>query len=90
MNTTEFIDRLTHLDSADIAWLAGSLRHETGTADGEVSWWRATTAVTAILRRNHRSREAGLAAHRAGRERCRAALCARADDVEDVIGHREG
>src|SRR5215831_13040221 len=65
MDTTEFFERLGTLDGPDLVWLAQSLRHETGTADGEVAWWRATTAVSAILRRQHRSREAGLAAHRA-------------------------
>jgi hypothetical protein len=59
-----FIDRLNGLTGPDIAALATALRHEFGTADGEVSWWRATIAVGANLKRHHRSREAGLAAHR--------------------------
>jgi hypothetical protein len=61
----EFAERLSELTGPDIAALASSLRHELDTADGEVSWWRATITLGANLKRHHRSREAGLAAHRA-------------------------
>ena len=61
----EFAERLSELTGPEIAALAASLRHELDTADGEVSWWRATIAIGANLKRHHRSREAGLAAHRA-------------------------
>jgi len=62
---TEFAERLSELTGHEIASLAEVLRREVGTADGEVSWWRATVSVGANLKRHHRSREAGLAAHRA-------------------------
>jgi hypothetical protein len=61
----EFTERLIDLTGSDIAALAANLRHELDTADGEVSWWRATITIGANLKRHHRSREAGLAAHRA-------------------------
>jgi hypothetical protein len=61
----EFAERLSELTGPDIAALASSLRHELDTADGELSWWRATITLGANLKRHHRSREAGLAAHRA-------------------------
>jgi hypothetical protein len=34
-------------------------------AEGELAWWRATIAVSAELKRNHCTRQAGLAAHNA-------------------------
>jgi len=60
-----FVDRLDELTGADIAAVAAQLRQELATADGELSWWRATIAVGANLKRHHCSREAGMAAHRA-------------------------
>jgi hypothetical protein len=65
MEPAAFADRLSELTGAEIAALATSLRHELDTADGELSWWRATIVIGADLKRHHRSREAGLAAHRA-------------------------
>jgi hypothetical protein len=61
----EFAERLSELTGPDIAGLAAALRHELDSADGELSWWRATITIGANLKRHHRSREAGLAAHRA-------------------------
>jgi hypothetical protein len=60
-----FAERLSELTGTDITDLANSLRRELDTAEGEVSWWRATITIGANLQRHHRSREAGLAAHRA-------------------------
>ena len=65
MESTAFTSRLKTLTGADIHVVAEALRHEIDTADGEVTWWRATTAVGATLRRQHRSRQAGLVAHEA-------------------------
>jgi hypothetical protein len=65
MEPVEFIHRLSELHAEDIAALASHLRHELDTADGEVAWWRATITIGATIKRQHRSREAGLAAHRA-------------------------
>jgi hypothetical protein len=70
---SEFTERLSDLTGPDIAALAANLRHELDTADGEVSWWRATITIGANLKRHHRSREAGLAAHRASSAIMRAA-----------------
>jgi hypothetical protein len=61
----EFAVRLNELSGPAITALAGALRHEMDSVDGEVSWWRATVAIGATLKRRHLSREAGLAAHRA-------------------------
>jgi hypothetical protein len=61
----EFTERLTELSGHAIVALASTLRHEMDSVDGELSWWRATIAIGATLKRHHRSREAGLAAHRA-------------------------
>jgi hypothetical protein len=61
----EFAERLSELTGPDITALAAVLRHELDSAEGEVSWWRATITIGANLKRHHRSREAGLAAHRA-------------------------
>lgn len=65
MEPGEFVLRLHELTGPEITALAASLRHELDSADGEVSWWRATITIGANLKRHHRSREAGLAAHRA-------------------------
>lgn len=65
MEPAEFAERLSDLSGPDITDLASLLRHELDTADGEVSWWRATITIGANLKRHHRSREAGMAAHRA-------------------------
>ncbi|HEX4820295.1 MAG TPA: hypothetical protein VFV00_08820 [Acidimicrobiales bacterium] len=65
MELETFVDRLDALTGDDIADVAVELRREFETADGELCWWRATIAVGANLKRHHRSREAGLAAHRA-------------------------
>lgn len=63
MEPTEFIERLRELNGEAIADVARALRLELDSADGEVSWWRATIAIGSALKRQHRSREAGLAAH---------------------------
>lgn len=65
MEPVEFADRLSRLTGPDIAALATSLRRELDTVEGELSWWRATITIGANLKRHHRSREAGMAAHRA-------------------------
>ena len=65
MQPDEFTERLGDLSGHAIVALAMSLRHEMESVDGEVAWWRATISIGATLKRHHRSREAGLAAHRA-------------------------
>ena len=64
MDLAAFVERLDALTGDDIADVASELRREFETADGELCWWRATLTVGANLKRHHRSREAGLAAHR--------------------------
>jgi hypothetical protein len=78
MELAAFVDRLDALTGPDIADVAAELRREFETADGELCWWRATVAVGANLKRHHRSREAGLAAHRSS------AAVLRAADKADV------
>jgi len=68
-----FVERLEALTGDDIADVAAELRRELDTADGELCWWRATLAVGANLKRRHRTREAGLAAHRSSTAVLRAA-----------------
>ena len=65
MDPSEFNQRLRELSGEAICTLATALRHELDTTEGEVAWWRATIAITAALKRQRRSREAGLAAHTA-------------------------
>ena len=85
MELAAFVDRLDALTGDDIADVAVELRREFETADGELCWWRATLAVGANLKRQHRSREAGLAAHRSSLAVLRAAdkadMCVSKDDV---------
>ena len=73
MELATFVDRLEALTGDDIADVAAELRRELATADGELCWWRATIAVGANLKRHHRSRDAGLAAHRSSTAVLRAA-----------------
>jgi hypothetical protein len=80
----EFAERLSELTGPDIAALAANLRHELDTADGEVSWWRATITIGADLKRHHRSREAGLAAHRASSAVLNAAAQADVISKDDI------
>ena len=65
MNASEFTARLNQLTAAEFTTIVAALRAEHDTADSEVAWWRATLAVNATLRRQRRTREAGLAAHEA-------------------------
>jgi len=61
----QFSERLRDLSGDVIVAIATTIRHEMESVDGEVTWWRATITIGATLKRYHRSREAGLAAHRA-------------------------
>jgi hypothetical protein len=63
MDAAEFTNQLAALTSDDIVAVAGHVRHELATTDGEVGWWRATMAVDGCLRRHGLSRRGGLAAH---------------------------
>lgn len=85
MEPAAFVERLNGLTGHEITTLAASLRHEFETADGEVSWWRATIAIGANLKRHHRSREAGLAAHRSSAAVLHAAEHADADISKDDV-----
>jgi hypothetical protein len=63
MQASEFTARVAKLTAPEFSAVAAALRAEHDTADNEVAWWRATLAVNATLRRQRRTREAGLAAH---------------------------
>ena len=65
MEPDQFLERLSVLSGHAIVALAATIRREMDSVDGEVAWWRATVVIDATLRYHHRSREAGLAAHRA-------------------------
>ena len=76
----DFTQRLSSLTAHDFDQIAGVLRAEHDSADGEVAWWRAQIEVTGLLRRHHRTREASLAAHRASVAVVTAARAAGIDD----------
>lgn len=63
MNVDEFTNWVGTLTRCDLERIAEALRAELDSADGEVSWWRATVTVSSSLRRNRCSRQAGMAAH---------------------------
>lgn len=65
MDVDDFTHRLHDLTAEEIQRVAAAVRAELGTAEGELAWWRATIDVTGVLRHQRRSRQAGLAAHRA-------------------------
>jgi hypothetical protein len=65
METDVFIARLGEMGPEELRSVASHLRHEVATVEGELSWWRATTAVAASLRAHRRSREAARLAHAA-------------------------
>lgn len=79
-STSTFTARLAHLGAAELTAVAAGLRDELATAEGEVAWWRATVTVSGILRRDHRTRLAGLAAHDAAAAVVAAARAAGFDD----------
>jgi hypothetical protein len=86
METTEFIAHLRHLSGDEINSIATSLRRDLETVDGELAWWRVTIAVNGCLRRLHRSREGGLAAHQAAQAVLAAATQAgRLDADRDAV-----
>jgi hypothetical protein len=85
MQASEFTARLNQLRADDFMTIASALRAERDTADSEVAWWRATLAVNASLRRQRRTREAGLAAHVASSAVIEAARgCGVLDDDRDI------
>jgi hypothetical protein len=63
MQASEFTARVARLTAPEFSAVAAALRAEHDTADNEVAWWRATLAVNATLKRQRRTRQAGLAAH---------------------------
>ena len=65
VDSAEFSELLEGLGGDDISIVAEGLRADLASAEGEVAWWRATIAVSGVLRRTRRTREASLAAHRA-------------------------
>jgi hypothetical protein len=75
MQASEFTARLNRLTAEEFTTIVAALRAEHETADSEVAWWRATLAVNATLRRQRRTREAGLAAHHASTAVIEAARC---------------
>ena len=86
MQASEFTERLTRLTAPEFAAIATDLRSEHDTADSEVAWWKATLAVNASLRRQRRTREAGLAAHHASAAVLDAArICGLLDDDRDTV-----
>src|SRR6266508_6815123 len=85
MQASEFTARLARLTTPEFVGIATALRAEHDTADSEVAWWRATLAVNASLRRQRRTREAGLAAHHASAAVLEAArTCGVLDDDRDT------
>ena len=62
MDAAEFGTRLGGLSGTDIRDIAAALHHQLGSAEGEVSWWKATIAIEASLKRQRHSRIAGRAA----------------------------
>lgn len=89
MDTSQFAEALEGMGADDIARVAASLRADLASVEGEVTWWRATIAVSGALRRARRTREASVAAHRAACAVVGAARSAglgdeRRDDVSQV------
>jgi hypothetical protein len=68
------------MTAEDIERVAGALRAELASPEGEVAWWRATIDLTDAIRRNRCTREASLAAHRAAAAVQAAAKAAGIDD----------
>ena len=62
MDATEFGARLGGLSGTDIRDIASALQKQLGSVEGEVSWWKATIAIDASLKRQRHSRVAGRAA----------------------------
>jgi hypothetical protein len=80
VDSTEFAELLEGLGGDEIALVAEGLRNDLASTEGEVAWWRATIAVSGALRRTRRTREAGVAAHRAA---CAVVVAARQAGLGD-------
>lgn len=81
MDIEEFVRWWRSKDRTDIEGMLAALAAETETADGEVSWWRASTEVSAALRRTGRVRVGCTAAHRAS---CAAMAVCTSTGLRDV------
>jgi len=65
MDQRQLLGQIHTLDETGMRRIAGAIRVATGTAAGEVAWWRATIAVEREIRHAHALVAAGLVAHRA-------------------------
>jgi hypothetical protein len=65
MDQRQLLDQIGMLDEAGIRQVATGIREVTGTAAGEVAWWRATIAVEREVRRSRVLAVAGMVSHRA-------------------------
>ena len=63
MDLRDFCDRLTGMTGEQLRAVARTIRAEFDSVEGELAWWKATVAIRCALRRQRRSRLAGLAAH---------------------------
>jgi UDP-3-O-acyl-N-acetylglucosamine deacetylase len=60
-----FVDELAHMSEHELRAVADLVRHDALSAEGELSWWRATSAVAASLKATRSGRHAATVAHHA-------------------------
>ena len=84
MDPREFCQRLTTMTAGQLEAVAGTIRAEFDSVEGELAWWKATVAIRCALRRQHRSRLAGLAAHDAAAAVRTSAELAGVDDRDAI------
>jgi hypothetical protein len=87
VTSDQFLVRLAELTAEEIRHIAALRREDLGSAEGELTWWRATLTVSGALRRRHLTRPAGLAAHQASTAVMEAgqALGMAEDERDDLI-----
>ena len=65
MDADRFVHELAHMGEHELRAVADLVRHDALSAEGELSWWRATSAVAAALKATRNGRQAATVAHHA-------------------------
>ena len=65
MDAERFVHELAHMSEPELRAVADLVRHDALSAEGELSWWRATAEVAASLKASRSGRHAASVAHSA-------------------------
>ena len=65
VDAERFVQELSHMGEHELRAVADLVRHDALSAEGELTWWRATSAVAASLKASRSGRQAATVAHHA-------------------------